>query len=250
MIAFTQFTKKVHEYLQQPKFAYPLVVTTDSALRYVLGQEGEVSDGQMVRFYLLVHPEKGSIESISYQVFGEPFVIALCEALCEIVLTKNYVQASRVGADLLEKKLFEKEVALTSYEKGLINTALSALYMALEQCQDISLEESLLESPLQRSGNSEQSEHLKMWDSYSHADKLHLIKKTIQEDIEPYVALDQGGVEVKEFLHGKEVVIGYKGSCSSCFSATGATLNAINQILKQKLHPELIVVPDMSTIKF
>lgn len=249
MITFDRFNKKIHEILQNPKFAYPLVVQSESDLRFILGQEGEMTEGKCIRFYLLVHPEKGSIEKISYQVFGEPTLIAICEAVCEVVSTKNYVQASRVGADLIEKKLIDHHFIPDSYFQRLINQVLSALYMALEQCQDIILEEAFLQSPVQNASFVE-SEHFKNWNAYSYVDKLELIKKIIKEDIEPYVALDQGGVEVKDFINDKEVIIGYKGSCTSCFSATGATLNAIDQILKQKVHPALVVVPDMSTLKF
>lgn len=249
MITFDRFNKKIHEILQNPKFAYPLIVQADSDLRFVLGQEGELEEDKCIRFYLLVHPEKGSIEKISYQVFGEPLLIAICEAICEVAITKNYVQASRVRADLIEKKLVDHHFISDSYFQRLINEVLSALFMALEQCQDILLEESFLQSPVQNS-SFEASEHFKNWNAYSFIDKLELIKQIIKEDIEPYVALDQGGVEVKDFINDKEVIIGYKGSCTSCFSATGATLNAIDQILKQKLHPALVVVPDMSTLKF
>jgi NifU-like protein len=208
-----------------------------------------MEQGRFIRFYLLVHPEKGSIEKISYQVFGEPIIIAICEAVCEVAITKNYVQASRVGADLIEKKLVDHQFVSDNYFQRLLNDVLSALYMALQQCQDILLEDLFLQSPVQNTAFVE-SEHFKNWSTYSLADKLELIKKIILEDIEPYVALDQGGVEVKDFINDKEVIIGYKGSCTSCYSATGATLNAINQILKQKLHPDIVVVPDMSTLKF
>jgi NifU-like protein len=105
MMTFDKLSKKIHELLHNPQYAYPLIVSTESTLRYVIGQEGEPSEGKCIRFYLLVHPEQGTIEKISYQVFGEPLLIAICEAVCEIALTKNYVQASRVGADLIEKKI-------------------------------------------------------------------------------------------------------------------------------------------------
>jgi NifU-like protein len=249
MITFDRLSKKLHDTLQNPKFAYPLIVSTESPLRYVIGQEGQIGEGKCIRFYLLVDSEKGSIEKISYQVFGEPLLIAICEAVCEIAITKNYVQASRVGADLIEKKLADEHFKIDSYIQRLLNDALSALYMALEQCQDIILDEVFLQSPVQNSAYIE-SEHLKHWGAYSYTDKLELIKKIIKEDIEPYVALDQGGVEVKDFLNDKEVIIGYRGSCTSCFSATGATLSAINHTLKQKVHPALIVIPDMTTLKF
>lgn len=249
MMTFDKLNKKIHELLQNPQYAYPLIVSTESSLRYVIGQEGDPSEGKCIRFYLLVHPEQGTIEKISYQVFGEPLLIAICETVCEVAITKNYVQASRVGADLIEKKLVDSHFTLDNYIRRHFNEVLAALYMALEQCQDIAIEEAFLQSPLHNTSNVD-SEHVHNWHAYSFVDKLEIIKKTIKEDIEPYVALDQGGVEVKDFLHDREVIIGYKGSCTSCYSATGATLNAINQILKQKVHPALVVIPDKTTLNF
>ena len=67
----------------------------------------------------------------------------------------------------------------------------------------------------------------------------------IKNEIQPFIALDAGGVEVLE-LDGLEVKIAYEGACVTCPSATGATLSAIQEILRAQVHPGLEVKPDLS----
>jgi NifU-like protein len=76
--------------------------------------------------------------------------------------------------------------------------------------------------------------------------QMTVLEQIIASDIRPYVELDAGGVQVLEVVAHREVIIAYQGSCTTCHSATGATLNAIQQILRTKVHPELVVIPDMS----
>jgi len=59
------------------------------------------------------------------------------------------------------------------------------------------------------------------------------------------VELDAGGVEVVK-VEENRVTIVYSGNCTSCYSATGATLEAIGNILRRKVYPDLMVIPDLS----
>ena len=61
----------------------------------------------------------------------------------------------------------------------------------------------------------------------------------------PYIALDAGGVEVLNLVDDHQVLIAYQGSCTSCYSAVGTTLSYIQQVLRNKVHPSLVVVPDI-----
>lgn len=72
-----------------------------------------------------------------------------------------------------------------------------------------------------------------------------VIEEVMKEEIRPYIELDGGGVEVINLLNNREVIIAYEGSCTSCFSSTGATLSYIQQTLRAKVHPELIVIPNI-----
>lgn len=61
----------------------------------------------------------------------------------------------------------------------------------------------------------------------------------------PYIALDAGGIEVINLIEDKQVIIAYQGSCTSCYSSIGTTLSYIQQTLRAKVHPDLVVIPDM-----
>ncbi len=85
------------------------------------------------------------------------------------------------------------------------------------------------------------------WETLSQNQKIALIEEVIARDIRPYIELDAGGVKVLDLINDREVMIAYQGSCTSCFSATGTTLAFIQQVLRGKVHPSLLVVPDLST---
>ncbi len=84
------------------------------------------------------------------------------------------------------------------------------------------------------------------WNTLSKVQQLGIIEEVIARDIRPYIELDAGGVQVLDLVQEREVLIAYQGSCTSCFSATGTTLSYIQQVLKAKVHPDLIVIPDLS----
>ena len=66
----------------------------------------------------------------------------------------------------------------------------------------------------------------------------------IKEEVKSLIALDAGGVGVLA-LNDLEVKIAYEGACVTCPSATGATLSAIQEILRGQVHPGLEVKPDL-----
>ena len=132
-----------------------------------------------------------------------------------------------------------------------LNLSLSAVFEASSLCQDITITDPYSHSPVVEGNNgSEGSNHYSQWPSYTLEEKLSVIREVILEEIVPYIALDEGGVEVTELKDDKEVIVVYQGSCTSCYSATGATLNAIQQILRDKVHPELFVTPDVGVELF
>ncbi len=77
-----------------------------------------------------------------------------------------------------------------------------------------------------------------------HAQKLAVIEQVMDEHIRPYIALDAGGIDIVGLSEHRELTVTYKGSCTSCYSSVGATLSAIQGILRAKVHPEIVVTPD------
>ncbi|MCH9630990.1 MAG: hypothetical protein S4CHLAM37_10010 [Chlamydiia bacterium] len=222
----------------------------EKALFLAIGEEGSLQEQNIAKFYILVDETDGVITDARFQAFGDTALIGALDALCEIVLRKNILQAKRIHADLIEKKMQERdgEEAFPKETHGHMNLALSSFEKALEMCSHIKVEDPHSVSPVV--GSSESTENAYPdFDILPDDEKLQIIKRVIKEEVEPYIALDDGSIEVKE-LKGSEVIIIYGGACTSCFSATGATLSAIEKILKEKISKNLVVTPDASVLNF
>jgi len=220
-----------------------------STLRVVTGIEGSFEEGLFSRIDVIVDESDGVIADVKYQAFGPPPLIAALEALSEIALRKNYAQASRITYELIDKHLRDsKDLAAFPLECfTYVNFALSAFSLALEQCEDISIDEDQLPPPVPFEGASEGGVSYPEFGTYSDEEKYKILEEVIQKDIRPYIELDAGGIIIKK-IDGFKVTITYQGSCTSCYSATGATLNAIQQLLKAKVHEAIVVIPDLSVL--
>ncbi|NPA30108.1 MAG: iron-sulfur cluster assembly scaffold protein NifU [Epsilonproteobacteria bacterium] len=76
--------------------------------------------------------------------------------------------------------------------------------------------------------------------------KIKAIDKVIDENIRQYLIMDGGNMEildVKENGEYTDVYIRYLGACSGCASSSTGTLYAIESTLKQKLDPNIRVLP-------
>lgn len=69
-----------------------------------------------------------------------------------------------------------------------------------------------------------------------------LVEDVIDQEVRPFLMADGGNLEVVD-IQGNEVKIAYQGACAHCPGATGATLSAIQSILKEKVSEEIIVIP-------
>lgn len=239
---WTDYSNKLTEKILHPK-NYGVFTTEDGTshgMRLVIGNE------ENLRFYLLVDEEDGIIADVKYQAFGDPALIGAAEFATEIILRKNYDQARRISADMIDHRArdFGHIPAFPEVNSPHLNLILSAIENAAEKCLDIPIAD-LYVSPPVPSGVLSQEEY-PGWEIISEEEKLEVIKNVINEEIQPYIELDAGGVQVLRLLNQKEVIIAYEGACVTCPSSVGATLNSIEQILKSKIHPSITVTPDPS----
>lgn len=70
--------------------------------------------------------------------------------------------------------------------------------------------------------------------------KMKIVEDVLAKYVAPILAKDSGGVELAD-LKGNTVYIIYKGACQGCQSGTGATLQMIENILKEKIDSTLVV---------
>jgi NifU-like protein len=243
-----RFTKKLAQRIEHPRCvgSFSEKDAEQHEMRLAIGEEGAALDGKWVRLYLLVDEDDGVIADAKFQVFGSVALIAAADAACELMVRKSYSQIRRITAELIDRHLRDKsdENAFPEEAASDLNCVLDAMEKATQQCSDIPYHDVYVPPPIQ----SEAGESYPDWDTLSAKEQIAVLEEVIAHEIRPYVELDAGGVQVVEIVKNREVIIAYEGSCTSCYSATGATLNAIQQILRSKIHPELQVVPDMRSL--
>lgn len=221
-------------------------------MRLVESTEGRIEDGNAIRFYWLVDKEDGIIVDAKFQVFGQSALIGAAEAACDLLVGKNYDQAKRISADLIDKQLRDRseEPAFPKETFPHLNLVLSAIDAAADQCTDIPFADTYVAPPVPTDMGEVREGGYPDWDKLTLKKKLAVIEQVLDQDIRPYIALDAGGVSVLNLLNDREVIIAYQGTCTSCYSSVGTTLSYIQQILKAKVHPDITVVPDLNDSMF
>lgn len=188
-----------------------------------------------VTMSLLVDEEDGVIADCRLAPFGPSALDAIAVAVEGLLLRKNYMQARRLTAELIEKEL------KGSAKPAHLNLFVDVIDEATSSCFDIPIEEIYEAPPEMASG---ERTVYPGWEELSDVQKKQVVSEVIDREVVPYVALDAGGVEVKK-VEDNRITIVYSGNCTSCYSATGATLDAIGNILRHKIYPDLMVLPDM-----
>lgn len=218
-------------------------------MRFVEGSEGHLQDGNIVHLYWLVDKEDGIIVDAKFQVFGQSALIGAAEVACELIIGKNYIQAERITADLIDKQVRDRgdDPSFPRETYPHLNLVLGAIETCSAQCKDLPVAESFLSTPIPVDMADVIPGGYPGWKELTLKKKLAVIEEVLDRDIRPYIELDAGGVTVLNLIDDKELIISYQGSCTSCYSSVGTTLSYIQQIIRAKVHPEITVVPDMPT---
>jgi NifU-like protein len=236
-----EFTKKIEGKLDRLRFVgyFTVKEAEEKNMRLVTGKEGKLC------LYWLVDEADGIIADAKFQAFGPPALIAAGEIASELVLRKNYDQASRISADLLDNCVRDRKEssAFPKEASSFLNQVLTAIDKAVHQCIDIPYAATDFDVTPIEWDSSENPGGMPGWDELTHSQKVKIIEEVIDKEIRPYIELDAGGVKIVELKENGEVHIAYEGSCTTCHSSTGSTLTAIQQIIKSRIHPSLTVVP-------
>ena len=72
---------------------------------------------------------------------------------------------------------------------------------------------------------------------------LEKINTIINEDIRPFLQRDGGDLKIISF-DDNVLKIHYEGACGGCPHATMGTLRAIENVLREKFNPEIVVQPE------
>ncbi len=248
---FKPFTWNGYSNKLKARIIKPLAVgrltSKPAEMRLVSGKAGQLRSGNLIEITLIVDEADGVIADSRFLAYGNTALIGAGDVVCELVLRKNYDQAMRISAELIDSQVRDRKnrPAFPEDVGSHINLALSALEEALGQCDDIPLPTSYTPpTPFQADGESTCIEN---WLDLSVEEKKQVIEGVIASDIRPYIELDAGGIEIAK-LEGYKLTIAYQGACTTCYSAVGSTLSAIQGILRQKVHPQIEVEPDASAL--
>lgn len=218
------------------------------ALRLATGSAGDLLDGNFVELYWLVDPEDGTIVEALYRLFGQSALIGAAEFASDLLVGKNYDQAKRISAELIDKEARDKggDNAFPKETYPHLNLIIDAIDEAAESCDDIPLPTAYVAPPAPTDFGETVEGGYPGFDQLNLKQQIAIIEEVLNQDIRPYISLDAGGVEVINLLEGRKVIISYQGACTSCYSSTGATLAYIQQVLRAKVHPDIEVAPDFT----
>jgi|HubBroStandDraft_4_1064222.scaffolds.fasta_scaffold382114_1 NifU-like protein len=243
---WSRYSKKLIHKIENPRHAgfFSEEEAHERGVRLLVGKQSNAT--HTVHLYLLVDEEDGVIADAKFRAFGPSALIGAAEVACEILIRKSFTQALRLTADLIDKQVRDKHemAAFPEETYAYLNLVLDAIEQAGEQCLDIPLTDMDPPTPLRGEGEDEQ--RYPDWHLLSRQQKIAVIEEMISTEIRPYIELDAGGIQIVDLINDVELIIAYEGACTTCPSATGATLHAIQEILKSRVDKDLVVVPDTS----
>lgn len=244
-----RYSKKMTNKIDHPRCvgSFSLEESEARDVRLAEGTEGSIAEGNYIHFYWLVDKDDGVIIDARFKMFGQSALIAAAEAAAELLIGKNYDQARRLTADLIDRQLRDKS-DLPAFPREAfphLNLVLGAIEAAADKCTDLPLATNYAAPPVPMGIDNESTGGYPGWIDLPLKKKIEVIEEVLDRDVRPYIALDAGGVHVVNLIEDKEVIISYSGSCTSCYSSIGSTLSYIQQTLRNKVHAQLTVTPDI-----
>ena len=249
--SWMQYSKRLAQKIEKPLYvgAFSLDEAQAKGMRLAIGKQGNYQMAKWIKIYLLIDESDGVIADAKFQMFGPSCLIGALEAACEVLMRKNYHQAALLTVDLIDKQVRDKSQTPAFPEStfSYLNLVIDAIKDAVESCRDIVLPDNYVPTPL---NSLHSQEEYPGWKELSHEQKIAVLDRVIANDIRPYIELDAGGIEIKELTLDNQVIIAYQGACTSCPSAIGSTLQAIEGILQAKVYSGLSVKPDLSLLNY
>ncbi|MBJ7448983.1 MAG: NifU family protein [Parachlamydiales bacterium] len=237
------FSKKLQQKIASPYCQGELLKNPEDLSMRVICFEKDNSECKLKLFWLIDLLDATVVDA-RFMAFGPPALVGALEAACELSIGKVYNQAGRIGVDLIDRYLQDR-TDVPAFPKSafpILNYVVEVVEELSKLCVDIPLPEAAMtplpEENIDGGGYTD-------WPEYSDAQKLVIIEEIIAKDIRPYIELDAGGIQIVEIKNGSDIYISYQGACTSCYSATGSTLNSIQQILRAKVHPSIKVIPNL-----
>jgi NifU-like protein len=191
-----------------------------------------------------VDKSDGVIIDARFSAFGNTALIGAGEVACELVIGKNYDQAQRINADFIDNYVRDRNdvAAFPEEARAEVDLVVELIANTASKCHGIPFASNYTSPPISSHEIEIVDGGYPGFKELPVNDKITVLEEVIAKEIRPYIELDKGGIEVLNVV-GDEVIIAYSGACTSCHSATGATLSYIQQMLRAKIDTDLIVTP-------
>lgn len=243
------FSKKLSLRVEMP-YCYGSFEETDAKerdLHLAVGSQGNVEQGNALKLFWMVDKTDGVIIDARFQAFGSSALVGAAEASCEVVIGKNYDQVKRITADFIDTYLRDKndEPAFPAEVFSQVNLVIDAMDVATKQCEGLPLASNYVAPPVTGHDIQVIAGGYPGFVELSLKQKMSVIETVLDREVRPFIELDAGGVTLLNFVEPNEVVISYQGACTSCYSATGATLSYIQQVLRAQVYSEITVRPEI-----
>jgi len=241
-----RYSRKLRERILSPRNTgiFTANEAKERGMRLAVGFDGSIQNGNAISLYWLVDPDDGVIVDSKFQVYGQSALIGAADAACEVLVGKNYEQARRLSAELVDREMRDKQdsPAFPWETAPHLNLVIGAIEEAADQCTDIPMAGTYEAPPAPEI--TEAGDGYPGWDLLPTDQQTKVLEDVLDHEIRPYIALDGGGVEIVK-LDEKKVFIAYQGNCTSCMSSVGATLSYIQQTLRNRVHPAIVVIPEL-----
>lgn len=244
-----RYSKKAIARLENPRCAgkFDPSAAEERGVRLVVSEAGFAEDGNKVRIEWLVDRDDGIIVDARFTAFGQTALMVAADAGCELCISKNYDQARRLTTEHIDKALRDKG-DISAFPKETLphlQLIIEAIHDNADHCNDLPLAATYAAPPVSADQMAIEGNGYPGWMELSYQQKLAVIEQVLDDDVRPYISLDAGGVNVLNLQENTRLIIGYSGTCTSCYASVGTTLSYIQQVLRAKVHPDLTVIPEL-----
>ena len=210
---WTRFSKKVLLRIDLP-YCIGLFTQQDAdarGLHLAKGSQGAISEGNRIEFFWLVDRSDGVVIDSRFQAFGNTALVGAAEVACELLVGKNYDQAKRITADLIDKHVREKPDLPSFPEEtfGHINLVVDAIEMAALACEGLPLAETYVAPPVTGHEIKVIEGGYPGFTELTLKQKLAVIEDVLSREVRPYIELDAGGITLLNLVNDTEVLISY-----------------------------------------
>jgi len=245
---WNSYTKKMREFLNRPLSvgAFSKEIAEMICLK---GEVGDQEEGNWFQIEVMVDTTDGVIADVKYLFFGPTNLLLALEASSRFLVRKNVRQAAKISIDILDRFLRDQDSvpALTNKQTPYFMFVVEGVLEALSKAPSIEVSE--YTTPFSGIDGATTKNFQENWEELTDQKRMEILEEVFEEHIRPYLAIDEGGVEILEIEEKTRVKIAYSGNCTSCFSAIGGTLQGIQNVLVERIHPKITVIPDLKNLQ-